>query len=102
MPALQRWAHCLSERERFSELIESSPLVKGSTGQPVNNPLVGQVAKLTREIAHYEEHFGMTPLARMRLGIDALAELTNRRFFQARNPVRYDNSVDPRDALKVL
>lgn len=59
----------MSERERFAELVAATPLVTGSTGQLVSNPLVNQITLLTREIVHYEEHFGMTPLARMRLGI---------------------------------
>jgi P27 family predicted phage terminase small subunit len=82
MPALVNWAKNVSERERFRAILKTSPLVKGSTGQLVRNPLSGEIARLTAEINRAEEHFGMTPLSRMRLGIavgeahDILSDLT--------------------------
>lgn len=69
--AIHRWAHCVSERERLQPLADKTPLVKGSTGQLTDNPLYGIIARYTKEIAYLEEHFGMTPLARMRLGLVA-------------------------------
>lgn len=72
--AIYRWLHCISERERLQPLADKTPLVKGSTGQLVANPLYGIIAGLSREIERLEEHLGMTPLARMRLGITAAQE----------------------------
>ena len=43
----------------------------GSRGQPRLNPLASYEAQLTREIERGMEHFGMTPLSRFRLGIEA-------------------------------
>jgi P27 family predicted phage terminase small subunit len=69
LAAILRWIHCLSEVERLQPLADKTPLVKGSTGQLTANPLYGVIASLKREVERYEEHFGMTSLSRMRLGI---------------------------------
>ncbi len=68
-PALYRWAECVSQRLKLQPQLAEKPLVKGSTGQDVVNPLNTLIVNLTREIERLEEHFGMTPVARMRLGI---------------------------------
>lgn len=70
--AIYRWLHCMSERERLQPLADKSPLVKGSTGQLVSNPLYAIIAQYSKEIARFEDHFGMTPIARFRLGITAV------------------------------
>lgn len=69
MAALCRWIACLSERERIEKRLVAEPLVPGSMGQDVLNPLASYSEKLGREIRHYEDRFGMTPLGRMRLGV---------------------------------
>ncbi|MBE0610498.1 MAG: hypothetical protein IH609_14050 [Dehalococcoidia bacterium] len=38
------------------------------------NPLFRRLRDLNRETARAEEHFGMTPLARLRLGVTFLQE----------------------------
>ncbi len=68
-PALRRWAACVSQRLKLQPQLDETPLVKGSMGQKVVNPINTLIVNLTREIERLEEHFGMTPLARMRLGI---------------------------------
>ncbi|HET8627392.1 MAG TPA: P27 family phage terminase small subunit [Thermomicrobiales bacterium] len=68
-PALLRWAKALGRHERVARDFAKQPTVAGSTGQTVLNPLHGELVRLTREIERAEEHFGMTPLARMRLGV---------------------------------
>lgn len=96
--ALRRWIACVSEREHASEAMAGELLVDGSMHNKVINPLVGYVDKLTKEITHYEEHFGMTPLARMRLGIAiesgkaSIADLAAR--LDTRAPVKGDNVID--------
>ena len=44
-----------------------APLLEGSHEQLLLNPPVGRLRELNREISRAEEHFGMTPLARLRL-----------------------------------
>lgn len=68
-PSIRRWAICLSEREKLTAKVQETPFVGGSMGQPVINPLVTLIQQYAKEIARLEEHFGMTPLAQMRLGI---------------------------------
>lgn len=69
LTALRRWAVCLSERERVWAKLRKEWTVTGSMGQRVINPLGTYMDRLTREIARYEDKFGMTPQARMRLGV---------------------------------
>lgn len=69
MDALRDWAFCISERDRIQPLVRKTPLVPGSMGQMVLNPLAALVKDYTRRIDRYREQFGMTPLSRMRLGI---------------------------------
>lgn len=96
--ALYRWLHCLSERERLQDKADKVPLVKGSTGQLALNPLFAAIAMYSKEIARYEDHFGMTALSRWRLGITAVehetavADLRERR--EAADPPRVVNLDD--------
>lgn len=82
MDALRDWAWLMSERDRLQPMVKKEPLVLGSTGQLVVNPISKLVADYTRRITQYRDQFGMTPLSRMRLGIavgeaaDTLASLS--------------------------
>lgn len=71
MPRLYRWIIDVDELTRVTRSLRRKRLVAGSMGQPVLNPLASYKAQLERSIAATEEHFGMTHLARMRLGIAA-------------------------------
>lgn len=66
--ALRRWIVAVSQRETLLDEIAGAETTKGSTGQDRLNPRYATLKELERTIAHYEEAFGMTPLARMRLG----------------------------------
>jgi len=96
--ALRRWIACVSERAHVAAALAGELTVEGSMGQKVLNPLVGYMDKLTKEVTHYEEHFGMTALSRMRLGIAiesgkaSIADLAARLDTPA--PVRGDNVID--------
>lgn len=67
--ALRRWVLCVSERQHAIEAYQGREIVLGSMGQDALNPLIRYAQALGKEIQHYEEQFGMSPLARMRLGI---------------------------------
>ena len=73
LPALVRWVQATDEYDRVAKVVKRSRLVKGSMGQPVANPLLGYLAQLEGQISKAEAAFGMTPIARLRLGI-ALGE----------------------------
>jgi P27 family predicted phage terminase small subunit len=66
---LERWIHAVDQWHRAQRTLRKFPLVKGSMGQPVLSPLAEFVAKLERTIATAEEEFGMTPRARLKLGL---------------------------------
>lgn len=71
-PALRRWITLVDERDQiFARFVDGweDRTVRGSMGQISLNPLLKLEERYTREIMMYEDRFGMTPLARMRLGI---------------------------------
>lgn len=69
--AIYRWLHCMSERERLQPLADAEPVIPGQKTR-VANPLYAIIAQYSKEIARFEDHFGMTPIARFRLGITAV------------------------------
>ncbi len=71
MPALTRLFRMLDERERYSRITRKEPLSKGSTGQVVVHPLSKQIASLDSRITSLEDRFGITPRARLGLGLQA-------------------------------
>ena len=50
----------------------TGPLVRLASGTVVVNPTWRVIRDLDAEIAHYEEQFGLTPLAQLRLGVEFL------------------------------
>lgn len=68
--ALQWWIICVFRRALYIWIVREQPLVKGSTGQPVANPLEDTIGKLTRDIQRAESRFGMTTLDRFRLNFE--------------------------------
>ena len=70
--ALTHWCRLISEREELWQEWLGEPTVLGSKAQRMTNPLWLTVRDLDREIARYEDQFGMTPLAQMRLGVEFL------------------------------
>lgn len=66
---LHRWIHYVDEYERCSDEFRAQRLVKGSMGQPVLNPLATYLATIEANISRAENEMGLTPLARLRLGI---------------------------------
>ena len=74
---LRDWIGCISERAHARETIAKKPIVPGSMEQPTMNPLLAYLKELERKIEKYEEVFGMTPLAAMRLNIAAVQHATS-------------------------
>lgn len=69
LPAVRRLFALRDQHERALRKVADSPLVSGSMGQPVLNPLAQYMGKLESTIAKLENELGLTPLARMRLGV---------------------------------
>jgi len=93
--ALQHWIVCVDEREKLRAATVRAPLVKGSHEQLMLNPLFRRLRDLNREIARAEEHFGMTPLARMRLGVTYLQEQAAKDDLEARRERRRPHVIVP-------
>ena len=87
VPALARLFQLRDERARAFRAAGRARLVAGSKGQPRLSPLLGYIAQLDAEIRALEDRFGLTPRARMALGISlgeahrSLAEL-NAKFLE--------------------
>lgn len=67
MERLRRWIACVDQRHKLMDLLEATPLIKGSHGQLMLNPLARRVRDLTAEIERAEAAFGMTPQDEFRL-----------------------------------
>jgi P27 family predicted phage terminase small subunit len=74
-PVLLRW---VTEMDRYLRLVaeaDRQPVVKGSQGQPVENPLYGVAYKALAVVQACEKQLGMGPLNRSALGIAVIAEV---------------------------
>lgn len=64
---LAHWARCVDERDHLWRIVQKAPLIKGSHGQLMTNPLVRRIRELTADIDRVSDRFGMSPLSRFRL-----------------------------------
>lgn len=69
LPRLHRWIVYSDEWFRAMAAYKRQRVVHGSKGQPVINPAGEMALKLDARLEKMEEKFGLTPLDRMRLGI---------------------------------
>lgn len=82
--ALERLALLYDERDRALAAYRRKRSSTGSTGQLVTNPFAKEIASLDGRISALEDRFGLTPKARLDLGVvysdahDGLAELERR------------------------
>ena len=68
-PAIRRLFNLNDERERAYRGYRQDRLVIGSQGQRVINPLARVMSALDAEIRQLEDRLGLTPKARLQLGI---------------------------------
>lgn len=69
MESVVRWASLLDERERAFRVFRRQRIVQGSAGQPTLNPLWAVVRACDGELRALEDRIGLTPKARLMLGI---------------------------------
>ena len=69
LPALERLFTLYDERCRAYRAFRRARVVEGSQGQAVLNPLGRQMLAYDAEIRQLEDRFGLTPMARLRLGV---------------------------------
>lgn len=68
LPALTRLHDLYDEQERALRAVRKQRFVLGSQGQPVLNPAGRLLKELAGEIRMLEDRFGLSPMARLRLG----------------------------------
>src|SRR5689334_10446712 len=66
---VERWIRAVDEYERVYPVFVKERLTTGSTGQVTLNPLASYLKNLEGEIARAEVELGLTPMARLKLGI---------------------------------
>ena len=69
LPALRRLFTFRDEQERALRAYKAEPVWKGSKGQPVVSGFAEEYARLERLVAPLEDRFGLSPLARLKLGV---------------------------------
>lgn len=69
LSGLYRWIINVDEWHRVIRALRSKRIVPGSMGQPTLNPLAGYKSSLETAIKDAEQQYGMTPMARLKLGI---------------------------------
>jgi P27 family predicted phage terminase small subunit len=69
MPALTRLFRMYDQRTRYERIVLKTPFVTGSTGQTVSHPASKEIASLDGRILQLEDRLGITPMARLKLGI---------------------------------
>ena len=101
-PRVARWIRALDEYERVQEVVMGARLIRGPDERLVLNPLVAYLADLRAELRSAETDLGLTPLARMRLGItyQQMQEAAERG--AKPRPPRPPATGDARDALDVI
>lgn len=69
LPALRRLFAFRDEQERALRAYRADPVWHGSKGQPVISAFAEEYARLERLVAPLEDRFGLSPLARLKLGV---------------------------------
>jgi P27 family predicted phage terminase small subunit len=95
---LLRWIREMDRYLRLSAEADLQPSVRGSQGQPVENPLYGTAYKALAAVQACERQMGMGALNRSALGI---AVITEQRSLQEMNS-RYGGDGDGRGSVKAV
>lgn len=66
---IQRWAYCISERDRLEVILKGDMFPVGTGGSMILHPVNQRIRDLTTEIRNLSEQFGFTPMSRFRLGL---------------------------------
>jgi P27 family predicted phage terminase small subunit len=69
LPGLYRYIVAFDEYLHAVTAMRRKRVVRGSTGQPVVNPIAGYIAQREAELSRAETAFGLNPRARAALGL---------------------------------
>jgi phage terminase small subunit len=86
LPALHRLFGLYDELDRIWRAARKLRLTEGHTGQPVLHPLYKEADVLRAAIVVLEDRFGLTPMARLKLGV---------KFGQAKSSLANDIDGEP-------
>ena len=70
VPAVRRLFDLRDQRDRATAAYVAEPFVVGSTGQPTVSPAGKRASQLEPLITALEDRFGLSPMARLRLGVE--------------------------------
>ena len=68
-PALRRLFDMRNRLLSALDAFDAEPITVGSTGQPTMSPWAQEVHRLEGVVSKLEDKFGLTPLARLKLGV---------------------------------
>jgi len=68
-PALRRLFDLRDRLTKAFDEMDLEPIVVGSTGQPTMSPWAAEIHRLEGAVSKLEDKFGLTPLARLKLGV---------------------------------
>lgn len=91
LPALRRLFVLRSEAAEAHEEFERNPMILGSKEQEVINPIGAHALACDRAITELEDRFGLTPKARLALGVKFGEAVEARR----RNPAEFGQQEMP-------
>lgn len=74
VPMIRRLFGLYAQHEKAAAVVAQALVVKGSVGQIRVNPLADHLLKLETAILRLENELGLTPMARVRLGIQLRTE----------------------------
>lgn len=80
---LVRWITEMDRYLRLTSAADQEPVVRGSQGQPVENPMYGTAYKALNAVQACEKQMGMGALNRSALGIAVIAETKSLRDLNA-------------------
>ncbi len=69
LPLVRRLFNLRDDHERLTRAARKEPLVAGSQGQLVENPVAKRADRIMGEITRLEDKLGLNPVARMRLAV---------------------------------
>lgn len=95
---VERWIRSVDEWERAYRDFRKSRITTGSTGQLVLSPLAKLIGQLEGEISRCEQQLGLTPVARLKLGLTANQERLTAAALN-RSLSQQDDSDPHRDAI---
>lgn len=101
-PALARLFRMYDMRERLDRTYQKQPFSVGSTGQLVSHPAAKEIASLDSRILALEDRFGITPMARLKLGVTFGAAAKSLEAINADfNETDEDEETDPRGVINI-